>query len=244
MRSRKSYLVFNLSLGMKNTKIAVLISGGLDSAVLLAWALARYQTVYPIYVTSHHFWEKAEKNHLTRLMKSIRDKKLKPLTILSSPTQDISRNFWAVTGKKVPGKRSKDEAVYLPGKNVLLIAKTAVFCAERKINEIALGVLKTNPFPDATAEFFNHYEDALSEGLGLKVKIRVPFLTKTKKEVMKMGEKFQLGVTFSCIHPTRNKHCGKCNKCAERQKAFKLIGMKDPTLYTFPRRVSRTAVSR
>ena len=215
----------------KQERIAVLISGGLDSAILLGEALGRQKTVYPVYISNGHIWEKTEQSYLKLFLRQIKHKHLKPLTILSMPLGDIYQNAWPVTGKKVPGKKSRDEAVYLPGRNLLLIVKTAVFCAKKKIPQIALAPLKSNPFPDATHSFFNRYASALSSGLGFSIKILAPFISKTKKEVMEMGRKLPLGFTFSCIHPIRNLHCGRCNKCAERKKAFKLIGLKDPTKY-------------
>jgi 7-cyano-7-deazaguanine synthase len=40
-----------------------------------------------------------------------------------------------------------------------------------------------------------------------------------------------LELTFSCIAPAGSLHCGQCNKCAERQRAFRLSSMPDPTRY-------------
>lgn len=212
-------------------KIAVLASGGLESAFLLRWALKQGKNVYPIYVESGHIWEKAEKAHLKRLLRAIKTRKLKPLTTLSIPTADIDNHIWSITGRRVPDAKSKDQAVYLPGKNILLIAKAAVYSLQRKIHEIALGVLGTNPFSDASSKFFHLYEATLSKGLGSKIKIRAPFLLKTKKDVMKTGRGLPLELTFSCIRPIKNFHCGKCNKCAERKKAFKSAGIQDLTEY-------------
>jgi 7-cyano-7-deazaguanine synthase len=40
-----------------------------------------------------------------------------------------------------------------------------------------------------------------------------------------------LELTFSCIRPAGERHCGSCNKCAERRQAFASAGLKDPTDY-------------
>jgi 7-cyano-7-deazaguanine synthase len=49
--------------------------------------------------------------------------------------------------------------------------------------------------------------------------------------VLKRGAEMPLQHTFSCIHPVRGRHCGHCNKCAERQRGFTEAGMDDPTSY-------------
>ena len=212
-------------------KIAVLTSGGLDSAILLKKLLGEGNVIFPIYVSSGNIWESAETKWLRRYLKAIRHPKLKPLVSLMFPIGDIYKNFWSVSGRHVPGENSKDEAVYLPGKNILLIAKAAIHCAQNKIRKIALAPLKTNPFCDAKRSFFDQYERALSSGLGFPLKILTPFLALTKKEVMRLGKEFPLALTFSCLNPKGNLHCGRCNKCAERKKAFQSAEIKDPTRY-------------
>lgn len=211
-------------------KIAVLASGGLDSAILIYHLLKKNNLVYPVYLQSGHVWEKAELVWLKRFLKAIRTRRLKPLTVLSLPTQDLYAAHWSMTGKNTPGAKSRDENVYLPGKNLLLISKAAVFCALKKIHRLALGPLKTNPFPDARSSFFQSMERACSKGLNYKLKIETPFLNKSKREVMKLGRHLPLELTFSCLAPVRRgdpsgrpyTHCGRCNKCAERKKAFRL----------------------
>jgi 7-cyano-7-deazaguanine synthase len=52
-----------------------------------------------------------------------------------------------------------------------------------------------------------------------------------KREVMELGRKYSLKHTFSCIAPIDGMHCGQCNKCAERQAAFRMMELPDPTEY-------------
>ncbi len=212
-------------------KIAVLSSGGIDSSILIQKLLDENKTVYPIYISSGNLWERAEQWWLRQFLKTRSRDRLKPLVLLSFPMRDVYENSWSVSGKKIPGKKSRDEAVYLPGKNVILIAKTAIYCMKKNIRQIALAPLKTNPFRDASREFFDQYERALSIGLGFPIKIRTPFLSKTKKQVMEIGKGFPLELTFSCLNPRRNLHCGKCNKCAERKSAFRSVRLPDLTKY-------------
>jgi 7-cyano-7-deazaguanine synthase len=48
---------------------------------------------------------------------------------------------------------------------------------------------------------------------------------------MELGRGMPLDLTFSCIRPADDLHCGECNKCAERQAAFHAAGMRDKTRY-------------
>ena len=52
-----------------------------------------------------------------------------------------------------------------------------------------------------------------------------------KEEVIMMGRKLPLEFTFSCINPKGYEHCGDCNKCVERKKAFFAVGIFDKTKY-------------
>lgn len=215
----------------RNQKVAVLASGGLDSAILLDHCLRKFQSVQPLYVESGYRWERVEINSLKRFLKTVRDKRLKPLVRFKVSLGALMEGHWSVTGKQVPGARSRDEAVYLPGKNILLTACGSVFCALNGIAHLALGPLKTNPFPDASPGFFKTMARACSQGLGQSVQLVTPFLTCTKTDVMNMGRRLALELTFSCLNPRRRLHCGRCNKCAERRKAFRNAGIVDRTRY-------------
>lgn len=193
------------------------------------------RSVLPVYVRCGHIWEKAELVSLRRFLKAIRNRRLRSLKVLTINTGDLYQNHWSLTGRSVPGAKSHDKKVYLPGKNLLLIAKAAVFCALNRIPYLALAPLKTNPFPDANVSFFKALEKACSQGLKFKFRIRTPFLRSTKKQVMKLGRNLPLELTFSCLNPKQNGktflHCGCCNKCAERKKAFRAAHIPDRTRY-------------
>jgi 7-cyano-7-deazaguanine synthase len=136
-----------------------------------------------------------------------------------------------VTGQDVPDDTSPDEAVYLPGRNLLLLAKSSVWCALNEIPTIALGTLAANPFPDADREFFDGLSALVSRALGHPLEVATPFAGRQKRAVLEMGRDFALALTFSCIAPRSGRHCGGCNKCAERRLAFKELGLADSTEY-------------
>lgn len=200
--------------------VCALVSGGLDSCVMLAELAKRYRQVYPLYIRHGLRWENAELQHLRRFLRAARLPGLQPLTVLRLPVGDLYGPHWSTTGQKVPGSRTPDAAVYLPGRNLLMLATAAVFCAPRQINTIAVGSLGHNPFPDATPAFFRHVAAAAGEAMNARLRIIAPFRSLTKEQVIRRGRGLPLHMTFSCLNPRRGKPCGRCNKCAERQRAF------------------------
>jgi len=192
------------------SSVCVLVSGGLDSCVMLAELAKRYD-VHPLFIRQGLRWEDAELRHLRRFLRAL---SLPPVTVLHLPVRDLYGAHWSVTGRNIPGTTSRDEAVYLPGRNLLLLAKAAVFCAQRGIGTIAIGTLRGNPFADATPRFFRNF--ARTSG----VRVIAPFHRLTKAQVFRRGRGLPLHLTFSCLNPTRGRPCGRCNKCAERRRAF------------------------
>lgn len=208
---------------MKCDSIAVLTSGGLDSAVLLSWACARFKRVFPIYIRCGLLWETAEIHWLRKYLGSIRLENLQKLYILTLPVQDIYQGHWALTGRRVPGYHSKDGEVYLPGRNLMLLNKVFTFCAIQRIAHVALGVLKANPFPDAQGSFLKKYASMASRALDSSIRIHTPFACFEKKDVVKYAGPLPLELTFSCLRPRGMKSCQRCNKCAERKKIALLL---------------------
>lgn len=212
--------------------VAVLVSGGADSAAMLWAALRRGDVVWPVYFREGHAWERAERHWLRRLLAALRTPRLKPLSVLELPVADCYRSAaWSLNGRGVPSSRTRDEAVYLPGRNILLLAKGAVFCAERGLGRIALGILGRNPFPDASPAFLRQMSRALASGLGARLRVETPLRTLAKTAVLARARGLPWELTFSCIAPRGLRHCGRCNKCGERRAAFRAAGVGDPTRY-------------
>jgi 7-cyano-7-deazaguanine synthase len=213
-------------------RTAVLVSAGLDSAVLAA-SEARAGRVQPIYVSAGLAWEAEELTALHRLLGEPAFADLDPLAELTFTVRDLyPATHWALRGEP-PAFDTPDEDVYLTGRNVILLSKAAIHCAQQRIGRIALGPLAGNPFPDATAEFFTRMAEALSLGLAHRIAIAAPFAAKNKSEVIRLG--IELGVplalTLSCMNPRKGRHCGRCSKCRERRDAFREAGVDDPTEY-------------
>lgn len=218
------------------TDVAVLLSGGLDSAVLTAHA-ARSGVVQPVYVSAGLAWEDGETLLVSRLLASAPFAvNVLPLVRLVVDVSDVyPETHWARRGEP-PAYDTPDEDVYLPGRNLLLLSKAGVLCGLRGIGRLAIGPLAGNPFPDATPEFFASMARTLSLGLGRLVTIETPLSGMHKEDVIRLGA--SLGVPFeltlSCMKGSGGKHCGLCSKCRERRDGFAAAGVADPTSYLAP----------
>ena len=217
----------------------MLLSAGLDSAVLAA-AEAQRGPVHPIYISTGLAWESAERAVLNRLLDaSPYAGNVERLVHLSFGVEDLYPDtHWARRGE-APGFDTPDEDVYLVGRNIVLLSKAAIYCAQHDIGRIALGPLAGNPFPDATPQFFSTMGKALSMGLGRTIAIDTPFARMKKNEVIALGSSLNVpfALTLSCMSPQQGLHCGRCSKCRERRDAFAEAGVADPARYaTIPLR--------
>src|SRR6187399_1328429 len=182
---------------------AVLLSGGLDSAVLVADEAQR-DVVQPIYVSVGLAWEPAERAVLEQLLSSpVMQHRVRPLTSLSVDMRDVyAPTHWAIEGR-APGYHTPDEDVYLPGRNIVLLGKAGVYCAAARLDRLVLGTLGHNPFPDATPMFRSAMASALSLGLACPLTIEAPFAEMTKAQVIRLGveRRVPFELTLSCMSP-------------------------------------------
>jgi 7-cyano-7-deazaguanine synthase len=220
---------------------AVLLSGGLDSAVLVAEEAQRGD-VQPIYISVGLAWEAAERAVVNAFLDAVAGPAhggvIRPLVSLSVPMHDVyPAAHWAMTGQP-PAYRTPDQDVYLPGRNIVLLGKAAVYCAAADIPRLVLGTLGHNPFPDATPGFREAMANALSLGLAHPLAIEAPYADISKVDVIRRGERLAVpfALTLSCMKPAAGDgaiaiHCGACSKCRERHDAFLDANLDDPTVY-------------
>ena len=148
--------------------VAVLCSAGLDSAVLLADAVSKARAV-PIYVATGLAWEAAEQQALERLLKAAPYLgRVADLVTLHVDMRDVyPSTHWAIRGN-APASDTPDEDVYLTGRNLVLLTKAGVHCAQHDISRIAIGtlagmVIDRMRFDGQRATVLGRYEQALQE---------------------------------------------------------------------------------
>jgi 7-cyano-7-deazaguanine synthase len=212
-------------------RMALLASGGLDSSVMLGVIARSGRRVFPVYIRAGLSWETSELTNLKRFIRALAMPNIQPVTALKLPMNDLAGDHWSVTGRNVPGYKATLSSNYILGRNLILLAKAAIFCGKHQIGEIAMAPLESNPFPDARPEFFRAFARAVDLGVGLSLKVRTPFAGLSKADVVERGAGMPLELTVSCARPKGNVHCGACTKCAERVEGFRDAGIEDPTRY-------------
>src|SRR5215470_11588764 len=87
---------------LSRSAVAVLVGGGIESSILTAQLMDRFQAVYPVYVRFGLVWELVEEQHLRRFLAAIRGPHLGRLHILDLPVADTYGDHWSITGDSVP----------------------------------------------------------------------------------------------------------------------------------------------
>lgn len=215
--------------------VAVLCSGGLDSAVLVVELARTVGGAIPVVVRAGHPWEDAEAAALRRFLAGVNEPRIAPVRQLALPMGDVYGDHWSMTGD-APAWEEPDERSEIHGRNLVLLAKTLVLAALEGWPTIALGSLAGNPFPDATPAFFADLAAVASAALAAPLAIVAPYRGLHKAEVVRRGHDLPLELTMSCAAPTpEGLHCGACSKCRERVEAFVAAGVADRTPYARPR---------
>ena len=212
----------------------ILLSGGLDSAVSLYWALDRGWSAIPL---TFHYHERPqrEKDATVRLVRhsGCREDILEVDLPFLMEVEDLRE-------KGLPNRFLQDApGAYVPARNLVFYAIAAhygeILGAQRLVggHNGADGRI----FPDAAPAFFEGLNRLLELGLltapESRLQIVNPLAGRTKAGVLRLGQ--ELGVpfeeTWSC-HYDRASPCGSCASCREREQAFKHLEAEDPLLAT------------
>lgn len=129
-------------------------------------------------------------------------------------------------------------STYVPARNIIFLSFALSYAETIEAEKIFIGAhtLDYSNYPDCRPEFFKAFNRVILYGTkvgrkGRRIEIRTPLISKTKSEIIKLGER--LGVpfelTWSC-YQNRNYPCGKCDSCYFRRKGFREVGLKDPLL--------------
>jgi 7-cyano-7-deazaguanine synthase len=211
------------------SKAIVLFSGGIDSTTALFWAVDQG---FDVIALSFIYPGRAQQElqATRRIAQSAQIHCIEVfLPFLQTATDLIRHDPRAFIGINVPEG-------YIPTRNLIYYALAAYYSEIYSAEYIIAGHLETDSigFPDATPKFFQAVEAIISmmqldpQNIGSR-HILLPFLTKTKTEVVQLAVqlKVPLGLTWSCYYD-RPEHCENCESCWEREEAFDYAGVNDP----------------
>lgn len=129
---------------------------------------------------------------------------------------------------------SNMRSTVVPFRNGIMLSVACGLAESRHLKYVAIANHGGDHaiYPDCRQGFIDAMSEAMREGTYDGVTILAPYTTLTKADIARRGA--ELGVDFSLTYSCYKggeRHCGKCGTCVERQEAFRLAGIDDPTLY-------------
>lgn len=228
---------------MSARKAVVLVSGGLDSATVLAMAVAQG---YECYALSFRYGQR----HAVELEAARRV--VAANHVAYHKIADIDLRLFggsALTDAiDVPKAASVEEMgegipiTYVPARNTIFLSFALAWAEVLKAYDIFIGVnaLDYSGYPDCRPEFIEAYETmankATAYAIDAKERIRVhtPIIRMSKAEIIAEGVRLGVdyGLTSSCYDPTEaGEACGHCDSCLLRRRGFEVNGFNDPIRY-------------
>jgi len=219
-------------------KAVILVSGGLDSATVLAMAKADGYDCYALsfdYGQRHCAELQAAKN-VARMFDVIEHR------VLHLDLNQLGGSALTDTSIDVPTEQEDGIPVtYVPARNTIFLSMALAWAEILKSDDIFIGVnaVDYSGYPDCRPEYIKAYE--LMANLATKVgvegnhlRIHTPLIDMTKAEIIQAG--LQKGVdyslTVSCYAADeQGRACGECDSCRLRRKGFEDAGLADPTIY-------------
>ena len=211
-------------------RVAALVSG-LDSCIMVGLLTRTYAEITPLFVRAGLQWEDAERAALDRYFEALDARPVRPVVELEVGTRSLYGRHWSTGGEAVPDAAQPDEAWYLPGRNLLLLSVAATYGSLHDIHRLAIGILGSNPFPDARPEFLRSLEQTTGLAMDTSFQVLTPLGNMHKEDVLRAGRDFPVQLALSCADPVEGGHCGVCGKCGERRRGFISAGIDDPTTY-------------
>ena len=224
-------------------KALVLSSGGVDSTTCLGLAIEKYgkENVIALAIT---YGQKHTKE--IEAAKAVADYyniemlhfdlstifQYSDCSLLSHSSQEIPEESYSEQLKHSDGK---PVSTYVPFRNGLFLSCAASIALSKNCDVIYYGAHSDdsagNAYPDCSDAFQNAMNQAIYEGSGHQLKIEAPFVNLTKADVVRTGLDLHVPyeLTWSC-YEGKEKPCGHCGTCIDRQKAFGQNGVTDPAL--------------
>lgn len=217
-----------------STRAIVSLSGGMDSATVLAEALQRHRVPTAVsfeYGSKHGYWEVSEAKRLAEYY-GVPHK----IVDLTKVMKGFKSNLMASGGAIPEGHyeaQSMSQTV-VPGRNIIFASILAGVAWSNECSEIWMGVHAGDHaiYPDCRPAFVEAMNEAIIQGTDNKVRLVTPFLQTNKAHILKIGLQHRVPYHFTrTCYKNQPTACGKCGSCQERLEAFKINGVEDPLQY-------------
>lgn len=228
---------------MAQKEAVILLSGGLDSATVLAIAMSQG---YVCNCLSFAYGQR-QLIELTRARQLSDHFECKRHLVLRVDL-DVIGGSALTTTMEVPKDRplaALEQGIpvtYVPGRNIIFLAHALSWAEALGAGDIFLGInaVDYSGYPDCRPDFLSAFTHMANLGTragveGRPFRFHAPLMQCSKKEIIMQGMKLGVdySLTHSCYDPVDEQACGRCDACRLRLKGFTEAGLTDPAAYAF-----------
>lgn len=200
-------------------KTVILLSGGIDSTVLLYRLIAAGHDLTPLYINYGHFPYTGELAAVKAILPS---HLLDRLAIITLPGIR-ALGSGSLIGEYPTNLSSKEhwfKYEFFPNRNMILISLAAAYCHKTGAQNIAVGFVGENSYSDTTIAFVDAMSVALKASVG-DMLIIAPYAEQSREVVITDAARYNVPIerTFSC-NSLGDRHCQFCVSCFEREQAI------------------------
>jgi 7-cyano-7-deazaguanine synthase len=221
-----------------NMRAVVLLSGGLDSATVLAMARAAGRECFALSVDYGQRHE-AELNAAAAVAKALGAREHRVMRV---DLAHIGGSALTDRSIDVPTEQAAGIPItYVPARNTIMLSLALAWAEVLAAAEVHIGVnaVDYSGYPDCRPEFIAAFESlaALATKAGVEggaLAIRAPLIDFSKAQIIRAGTQLGIdyGLTVSCYQADASgRACGRCDSCRLRQEGFVSAGVSDPTRY-------------
>jgi 7-cyano-7-deazaguanine synthase len=221
-------------------RAVVLLSGGLDSATVLAIAKAEGYELYALSFSygQRHAWElEAAKNVAASI--GVTQHRVATIDLRAFGGSALTDDITVPKGRDAEQMSHGIPITYVPARNTIFLAFALAWAEVLGSSDIFLGVnaLDYSGYPDCRPEFIEAFEKManLATNAGVEgrqhLRIHTPLIAMTKAQIVATGTELGVdyGLTSSCYDPgPTGAPCGQCDSCLLREKGFRENGIEDP----------------
>jgi len=230
-------------MSQQKSKAVVLLSGGLDSATVLAIAKAEGYDVYALSFAygQRHSWELECAREVARAG-GVKEHRTTSIDLRAFGGSALTAEIDVPKGRAPQEMGGAIPITYVPARNTIFLSFALAWAEVLGSSDLFVGVnaLDYSGYPDCRPEFIEAFERManLATKAGVEgrqaLRIHTPLIALTKAEIIRKG--LELGVdyslTSSCYDPSPSgEPCGSCDSCVLRQKGFRENGLVDPLKY-------------
>ena len=221
-------------------RAVVLLSGGLDSATVLAIAKREGYECYALSFSygQRHAWELEAAKHVASSI-GAKEHRVAAIDLRVFGGSALTAEIDVPKGRAPEDMSHGIPVTYVPARNTIFLSFALAWAEVLEASDIFIGVnaLDYSGYPDCRPEFIAAYETManLATKAGVEgrqsLKIHTPLIAMTKAQIIAKGIELGVdyGLTSSCYDPSpTGKPCGECDSCLLREKGFRENGIADP----------------